>query len=140
MNHPTYNRTIQTLVAAFLGLTLPWASVAQTMPATITVNSGTTITFLRPISILEITAYWISNTSNQAVSPRVQAAGNYFLRYPGRFLLRRLPLEQDPDPSTPAVWGAPITPPVYRLRGLETYRGTTSRLWRRLITDGTNAT
>ncbi len=60
------------------------SSSAQTLPATITVNAGTTVASFIPVSIFgNNTAYWIGNTSNLAVQPQVQAAGNYFLRYPG---------------------------------------------------------
>ncbi len=65
-------------------LGLPGFSSAQTMPATITVNAATTLTAFYPISIFgNNTAYWIGNTDNLNVRPKVQAAGNYFLRYPG---------------------------------------------------------
>ncbi len=59
-------------------------ALSQTLPATITVNAATTLTSFAPLSIFgNNTAYWISNTDNQAVQSKVQAAGNYFLRYPG---------------------------------------------------------
>ncbi len=67
-----------------LALGLTSHSKAQALPATITVNAATTLTAFYPISIFgNNTAYWIGNTNNLAVQPQVQAAGNYFLRYPG---------------------------------------------------------
>ncbi len=57
---------------------------AQTQPATITINSASTITSFVPISIFgNNTAYWTNNGDDMSVQPLVQAVGNYFIRYPG---------------------------------------------------------
>lgn len=74
------------LLCAFYALVLGVAknANAQTLPATITINGATTWTSFIPVSIFGAnTAYWVSQTSNYAVSTLVQQAGNYFLRYPG---------------------------------------------------------
>ena len=64
-----------------LGIALPLG--AQT-PASITVNAASTITSFVPIQIFgNNMAYWVSSGTNSAVAAKVQAAGNYFLRYPG---------------------------------------------------------
>ncbi len=52
--------------------------------ASLTVNAGTTVTSFVPIHIFgNNEAYWVSSGSYAAVAAKIQAAGNYFLRYPG---------------------------------------------------------
>ena len=52
--------------------------------ASVTVNAGTTVTSFVPIHIFgNNMAYWVSDTAYTAVASKIQAAGNYFLRYPG---------------------------------------------------------
>ena len=69
------------LVAFFIfQATHSWAQSS----ATININASVTITTFSPISIFgNNVAYWINKSDNLAVQPKVQAAGNYFLRYPG---------------------------------------------------------
>ncbi|HTC21243.1 MAG TPA: discoidin domain-containing protein, partial [bacterium] len=72
------------LVPACLGLLTAGPLAAQTLPATITVNAASTITSFAPLSIFGTNlAYWVSQTNNNATQAAVQAAGNYFLRFPG---------------------------------------------------------
>ena len=63
---------------------LPSSLRAQTLPATITINAAVTVNSFAPISLFgNNAAYWIGETDNMKVQPQVQAAGNYFIRYPG---------------------------------------------------------
>ena len=82
-----------------LALTMGVATLSNAQTAaSITVNSGTTITSFVPGHVFgNNMAYWISTAAYDAVSAKVQAAGNYFFRYPGRLLLGRFPLERNRD-------------------------------------------
>jgi hypothetical protein len=76
--------------------------------ASVTVNAGTTVTSFVPIHIFgNNMAYWVSDTAYTAVASKIQAAGNYFLRYPGG------------SSSDDYHWTAGF-------QGCEVYRGTTS--------------
>src|SRR5581483_4777663 len=132
-------------IAAFLGVA--WLGIgtdlrAQTLPATITVNAGSTITSFIPISIFgNNTAYWISKTDNTNVQPKVQAAGNYFLRYPGGSSSDDYHWNGNGARDSNNYWvpsGSTYTP---GFQDTETYRGTTSSYGTPShITDGSTAT
>ncbi|HEY5040033.1 MAG TPA: discoidin domain-containing protein, partial [bacterium] len=65
-------------------LVMPSIVTAQSLPATLTVNAASTITSFVPLSLFGTNlAYWISAANNNNTRATVQAAGNYFLRYPG---------------------------------------------------------
>ena len=60
------------------------SQVFSQIAASLTVNAGTTVTSFVPIHIFgNNEAYWVSSGSYAAVAAKIQAAGNYFLRYPG---------------------------------------------------------
>ncbi len=73
-------RALALAVACFL----PGMAKAQTAPLTLTLDAGTTVTSFIPFHVFGAnTAYWVSKADNLAAQPLVQAAGNYFLRWPG---------------------------------------------------------
>ena len=115
---------------------------AQTQPATITVNSATTLTSFYPISIFgNNAAYWISNTNNQAVQPKVQAAGNYFIRYPGGSSSDDFHWNGTGSFDANNYWVPSGTNYSAGFQDNETYRGTTSSYGTAShITDGNTAT
>ena len=123
---------------------------AQTLPATITVNAATTLTSFAPISVFgNNTAYWISNTDNQAVRSKVQAAGNYFLRYPGGSSSDDFhwngngawaPAADGTLGVTSGTWVPSNSAVSFGFADNEIYRGTTSSYGAAShITDGNNA-
>src|SRR5580692_6433249 len=84
MNLKKFKKILWALSWVLPGWTLPHVGEAQTLPATITVNAASTITSFAPLSIFGTNlAYWVSQTNNNATQAAVQAAGNYFLRFPG---------------------------------------------------------
>src|ERR1700722_13405966 len=123
-----------------LALTVPGRT--QTLPAAITVNATATVTSFAPISVFgNNMAYWISNTDNQAVRSKVEAAGNYFLRYPGGSSSDDFHWNGTGAYDANGYW-AP-SGPTYTdgFVGNETYRGTTSSYGTAShITDGNTAT
>jgi alpha-L-arabinofuranosidase len=73
-------------ISTIIGLTLclGFARQLNAATATIALNAASVQKTFVPITTFgNNTAYWISATDNIAVSATVQAAGNYFLRYPG---------------------------------------------------------
>ncbi|HJT23552.1 MAG TPA: hypothetical protein VJ873_03195, partial [bacterium] len=135
-------RSLKFLVLGFGLLALPVLSAAQTLPATITVNAATTITSFIPISIFgNNTAYWISQTANDAVSQKVQQAGNYFLRYPGGSSSDDYHWNGTGSFDSNGYWVPSGTTWTYGWVANEKYRGTTSSYGAAShITDGSNAT
>ena len=125
-----------------MGALMPGRGQAQTLPATITVNSGTTITSFVPISIFgNNTAYWIKNTDNVAVQSKVQAAGNYFLRYPGGSSSDDFHWNGTGAFNGNGYWVPNNTTYTAGFVAWETYRGTTSSNGAAShLTDGTSAT
>ncbi|HET9870289.1 MAG TPA: discoidin domain-containing protein, partial [bacterium] len=115
---------------------------AQTSPATITVDGATTLTSFAPISVFgNNTAYWISNTANQAVRAKVEAAGNYFLRYPGGSSSDDYHWNGTGSYDANGYWVPSGTSYTYGFVGNETYRGTTSSYGTPShITDNDNST
>ncbi len=100
---------------------------AQTLPATITVNAGTTVTSFAPISVFgNNTAYWIAKSDNLAIQSKVQAAGNYFLRYPGGSSSDDYHWNGAGSYDTNGYWVPDNTSYQPGFVGSETYRGTTS--------------
>ncbi len=74
----------KSIIAASFIMAWPFYLAAQTQPATITINAATTVSSFIPISIFgNNTAVWNSNGNYFAAQPFIQAAGNYFIRYPG---------------------------------------------------------
>jgi hypothetical protein len=129
-------------VLALPVLALPLTVSAQTLPATITINSGVTVNSFVPISIFgNTTAYWISNTANQAVQPQVQAAGNYFLRYPGGSSSDDFHWNGTGSFNGNGYWVPNGTAYSPGFADFETYRGTTSSYGTAShLTDGNSAT
>jgi len=115
---------------------------AQTQPATITVNSATTLTSFYPISIFgNNAAYWISNSNNQAVQPKVQTAGNYFIRYPGGSSSDDFHWNGTGSFDANNYWVPSGTNYSAGFQDNETYRGTTSSYGTAShITDGNTST
>ena len=67
----------------FLFFTCPIYSFAQSLPATITVSSTSTKTFI-PFNVFGInTQFNFSSSLFEGAQPFIQAAGNYLVRYPG---------------------------------------------------------
>jgi len=61
----------------------PTASPAQ-VPASITLDAATTLTTFIPVNAFGInTAAWQTKAEHNAAQPKVQAAGNFFCRWPG---------------------------------------------------------
>ena len=129
------------LVLFFTGL-LPQFAGAQTLPATITVNAGTTVTSFVPISIFgNNAAYWIGATDNQNVQPKVQAAGNYFIRYPGGSSSDDYHWNGTGSFDSNGYWVPSGTTWSYGFVGTEIWRGTTSSYGTGShVTDGNAAT
>ena len=129
------------LLGFWLSAGFPQAQ-AQSLPATITVNAATTLTAFTPVSLFgNNTAYWISDTANQAVQPQVQAAGNYFLRYPGGSSSDDYHWNGTGSYDSNNYWVPSGTAYTSGFADNETYRGTTSSYGSpSLITDGNNAT
>ena len=125
-----------------LALGAPGFMEAQALPATITVDAGTTVTSFIPISIFgNNTAYWISNTDNLNVQPKVQAAGNYFLRYPGGSSSDDYHWNGTGTYNSSGYWVPDNTNYSTGFPDNETYRGTTSSYGTpSLITDGNSST
>ena len=77
------------LVGRILGLTAalglwPLSVAAQSAPLTLNLDASTTLTTFIPFDVFGAnTAYWAGKADNLAVRPLVEAAGNYFLRWPG---------------------------------------------------------
>ena len=128
-------------VGGVLGLAAPLC--AQTLPATLTVNAGTTVTSFVPIHVFGVnTAYWVPGTANDAVSARVMGAGNYFLRYPGGSSSDDYHWNSTGSFDANHYWvpnGATYTA---GFQGCEIYRGTTSQSYGYAsnLDDGNNAT
>ena len=116
--------------------------LAQTLPATITVNAGTTVTSFVPISIFgNNAAYWISATDNMNVQSKVQAAGNYFIRYPGGSSSDDYHWNGTGSFDSNGYWVPNGTSWSYGFVGNETWRGTTSSYGTPShVTDGSAAT
>ncbi len=127
---------------SFMVTLMPSLSQGQTLPATITVNSGTTITSFAPISIFgNNTAYWISNTDNMAVRSKVQAAGNYFLRYPGGSSSDDFHWNGTGSFNSNGYWVPNNATYTAGFADFETFRGTTSSYGTAShLTDGSTAT
>ena len=133
-------------------LSLPVFSSAQTLPATITVNAATTLTSFIPISIFgNNAAYWIGSNSNVSAQPLVQAAGNYFIRYPGGSSsddyhwngtgVGAVTLNGKPGFNSNGYWVPSGTTWTSGFADFETYRGTTSSYGTASnLTDGSTAT
>jgi len=78
---PASLRTI--LAAGAFFLAFPFSSQAQT-PASITLNAATTLTTFIPVNVFGINAAaWLTKADHWGALPKVQAAGNYFIRFPG---------------------------------------------------------
>lgn len=121
-------RFLETItLAGLLALVLPGVLEAQTLPATITVNAATTLTSFIPISIFgNNAAYWIGSTNNTAVQPKVQAAGNYFIRFPGGSSSDDYHWNGTGSFDSNGYWVPSGTTWTYGWVANETYRGTTS--------------
>lgn len=131
-----------TILAGLLALMLPVVSAAQTLPATITVNAAATVTSFIPISIFgNNAAYWIGSTSNTAAQPKVQAAGNYFIRYPGGSSSDDYHWNGTGSFNANGYWAPSGTSWTSGFADNETYRGTTSSYGTPShLTDGNTAT
>lgn len=72
------------LGAAALVFFTPGPVPCQMAPLTLTLNAGTALTTFVPLRVFGANvAYWDPKTDMMNTQPLVQAAGNYFLRYPG---------------------------------------------------------
>ncbi len=123
-----------------LGMTLPTG--AQT-PASITVNGASTITSFVPIHIFgNNMAYWVSSATNSAVAAKVQAAGNYFLRYPGGSSSDDYHWNGSGSFDANHYWVPSGTSYAIGWQGCAVYRGTTSTSYAypSNIDDGNTAT
>jgi hypothetical protein len=138
-----FNFHLKRLLSVFgLALGIGSPAFSQTLPATITVNAATTLTAFAPLSIFgNNTAYWISNTDNQAVQSKVQAAGNYFLRYPGGSSSDDFHWNGTGAFNGSGYWVPSGTTYSAGFADNETYRGTTSSYGSAShITDGNTST
>ncbi len=131
------------LGAALLPAILP----AQTAPVTLTLNAASTLTSFYPISIFgNNTAYWIHKSDNMNTQPLVQAAGNFFLRYPGGSSSDDYHWNGTGtfNPGTTpgsSYWTPDNTTYTPGFVGYETYRGTTSSYGTpSQVTDGNTST
>jgi len=71
------------LMASFL-IVVAGPRQVQGLPATITIDAATTLTSFYPVSVFGSNlAYWNSKSDYVNVQPKVQAAGQDFLRFPG---------------------------------------------------------
>ena len=108
---------------------LLWALPAgsQTLPATLTVNAGTTVTSFVPVHVFgNNMAFWIQGSYNNAVSAQVQAAGNYFLRFPGGSSSDDFHWNSSGSYDANHYWVPNGTGYLAGFQGCEVYRGTTS--------------
>src|SRR5579859_7776291 len=57
---------------------------AQSYSATLTINAAVTESSFIPLQVFgNNVAYWVDKADNLKIQPKLEAAGNYFLRYPG---------------------------------------------------------
>lgn len=119
-------KTILCAGALFLLTATGQAQIA----ASITINAvgaGTTVTSFVPIHVFGVnTAYWVSNTANEAVSAQVMAAGNYFLRYPGGSSSDDYHWNSTGSYNASDYWVPSGTTYTAGFQACEIYRGTTS--------------
>ncbi len=95
--------------------------------ASVTVNAGTTVTSFVPIHIFgNNMAYWASDTAYTAVASKIQAAGNYFLRYPGGSSSDDYHWNSTGSYNANKYWVPSGTTYTAGFQGCEVYRGTTS--------------
>lgn len=95
--------------------------------ASVTVNAGTTVTSFVPIHIFgNNMAYWVSDTAYTAVASKIQAAGNYFLRYPGGSSSDDYHWNSTGSYNANKYWVPSGTTYTAGFQGCEVYRGTTS--------------
>ncbi len=128
------------LLLSLLGLSA--GASAQTLPATITLNAAVTTASFVPVSLFgNNMAYWVTNTNNQAVMPQVQAAGNYFLRYPGGSSSDDYHWNGTGSFDANGYWVPSGTSWTYGWVAREKFRGTTSSYGTASnVADGNNAT
>jgi hypothetical protein len=138
MNH---KKLLNLLEIVLLALMASGLADAQTLPATITVNAGVTVNSFIPVSLFgNNAAYWISNTANQAVQSKVQAAGNYFIRFPGGSSSDDFHWNGTGSFNANNYWAPSGTTYSAGFADNETYRGTSSSYGTPShITDGTAA-
>ena len=131
-------RQILLLSLLWLPATQTWAQVS----ATININAGVTIMTFQPISIFgNNVAYWINKSDNLNAQPKVQAAGNYFLRYPGGSSSDDFHWNGNGAFDGNAWWTPSNSAYTSSFSGNESYRGTTSSYGTPSnLTDGNNAT
>ena len=115
---------------------------AQTQPATITLNASITLSSFYPVSLFgNNAAYWIGSTSNTAVQPKVQAAGNFFIRFPGGSSSDDFHWNGTGSYNAQNYWAPSGTTYSSGFADNETYRGTTSSYGSPShITDGNTST
>ena len=121
---------------------LPAFLRAQSLPATISINAAVTVNSFAPISLFgNNAAYWIRSDDNMNVQPKVQAAGNYFIRYPGGSSSDDYHWNGTGSYDANHYWLPSGTSWSYGFVGNETYRGTTSSYGTSShLTDGSTAT
>jgi hypothetical protein len=127
-------------ILMYFAITSP---VLSQIAASVTVNAGTTVTSFVPIHIFgNNMAYWVSDTSYAAVASKIQAAGNYFLRYPGGSSSDDYHWNSSGSYDTNKYWVPSGTTYSAGFQGCEVYRGTTSTSYSypSNIDDGSSAT
>jgi hypothetical protein len=133
------NCFFSTGLALLICLTVISQASAQ-IAASLTVNAGTTVTSFVPIHIFgNNEAYWASYPV--AVATKVQAAGNYFLRYPGGSSSDDYHWNASGSFDTNSYWVPNGTTYSPGFQGCQVYRGTSdSSGYPSNIDDGNTAT
>lgn len=116
--------------------------VAAQINAAVTINAATTVTSFIPEHVFGANmAYWISATDSEAVSAKVQAAGNYFLRFPGGSSSDDYHWNSTGSYNASNYWVPSETSYTAGFQGCQLYRGTTSSgVYASNIDDGNTAT
>jgi hypothetical protein len=137
------------LLTAFFLFVGAGLSQTQCLSATITIDAATTVTSFYPVSVFGSNlAYWNSKSDYVNVQPKVQAAGQNFLRFPGGSSSDDYHWNGTGSFSVTSMGSYGVTYYVPNdttytpgFPSLETYRGTTSTYGvASNITDGNNAT
>ena len=135
-------KPILPILALFGFLAASRPALPAVLSATVAVNAAVTVNSFAPVSVFgNNAAYWISNADNVAAQPKVQAAGNYFIRYPGGSSSDDFHWNGTGAYDPNGWWTPDNTAYTPGFQGNETYRGTTSSYGTpSFLTDGNNAT